>query len=434
MLPTVPHCDTVNCTTIRYSLMPLLRPIATGSPFYIVMLGLLSALPPFGIDAGLPGLAGLQSELGAGAAQAAQTLTLFLVGFAAGPVLFGPLSDRYGRKPILLFGVALFALAALGCALAGSLPTLLALRVLQGIGAGAAASLPAAIVRDVFQGHQGMSRQSYVALVNAVAPLVAPLLGAAVLLFGDWRAINALLAAIGIALFLVSLFGYAETAPPRTDAQGHRRHVLGDAAHAYRAVLRDKRYLLASLLLAVNFGTMFAYIAGSAPVFVGMLGASSIAYGFLFALTAAGTIAGAALNGRHAHRIGAERLLWIGVWGSLACSAVLLLIALLDIRSISLTTLCVIASNFCAGIVMPNATHQSLRDVGNVAGSAAALQRSLQMIVGAGAGALFGLAGSHPLKAMAAVMLGFSVLALVIQAARKSPSAAAEPPPEHHSR
>lgn len=144
--------------------------IPVTSAYYVVMLGLMSALPPFGIDVGLPAIPSLMSDLHVTMTQATQTLTLFLVGFALGPVLFGPLSDHYGRKPVLLFGVAIFSFAAVGCSFARDIELLLCLRVIQGIGAGAAAALPAAIVRDVFRGTMAVNRQSYVAMVNAVTP------------------------------------------------------------------------------------------------------------------------------------------------------------------------------------------------------------------------------------------------------------------------
>jgi len=386
------------------------RYIRSTSPFYIVMLGLLSALPPLAIDIGLPAIPALQAAFHISIGEATRTLTMFLLGFSAGPILFGPLSDRYGRKPVLLFGLALFSLAAFACAFADQIATLLLVRLLQGVAAGAAAALPAAIIRDVFSGHAALTRQSYVALVNAVAPLVAPLIGAALLQFGSWRLIYQSLGGIGLLLLLLAAWGYEESRPQTAGAP--RRNVFRDAAHAYGQVLRNRHYLIHAALLAASFGTMFAYITGSSAVFIDMLGVSSATYGMLFALTAAGTIAGA--GGRLAHVWSADRLLMGGVIGSGVISLLLLLAALSGAGSIALIAVCVVLSNFCAGIVMPNATHQALATVGNVAGSAAALLRSLQMLAGAAAGALVGLLAGNQLTVMATVMAIAAVAGVVL--------------------
>lgn len=391
--------------------------IRPTSPLYVVMLGLLSALPPFGTDAGLPGLPSLQRAFSVDAATAAQTLTIFLLGFALGPVLFGPLSDQRGRKPVLLFGIALFTLAGIGCAVTDSITLLFVCRMLQGIGAGAAAALPAAIVRDLFKGEQGLSRQSYVALVNAVAPLVAPLFGAMFLALGGWRAIYAVIAVLGALLFVLCFTGYGETAPSQREvasgnAEAQMRTASTSALMKYRQLLGNREYLFSTGILACTFGTMFAYITASSSVFMTMLHASSNTFALLFAVTAAGTICGAALNARLSATLGAERLFVGALTGGLLAALVLLAAAVLSVHSIMVTAACVVATNFCAGIVMPNATHRALRDAGNVAGSAAALQRSLQMAVGAASGALFGLIGGDRLIVMASVMVLFAVAAL----------------------
>ncbi|WP_052574902.1 multidrug effflux MFS transporter, partial [Escherichia coli] len=349
-------------------------------------------------------------ELNVTVAKSTQTLTLFLVGFALGPVLFGPLSDHYGRKPILMFGVALFSLAALGCALAPNIEMLLLLRVVQGVGAGAAAALPAAIVRDVFRDNLALSRQSYVAMVNAVTPLIAPLIGAAILSFGNWRSIYEVLTVVGAVLFTSVLFGYKETAP----LQRTEENVFRATLHAYRHILSNRDYILATGLFSATFGIMFAYISSSSSVFMNLLGATPTTYGFLFALTAIGEITGAACNGRLSPRFGAERLLSIAVIGSFVASAILLTASLLGIQSIAVCAIFVVMSNFCAGIIMPNATHRALKDLGKVAGSAAALQRSLQMVAGAIAGAAVGLVGGNSIVAMASVMTAFAAIAIVL--------------------
>lgn len=400
--------------------------IATGSPFYIVMLGLLSALPPLAIDMGLPAIPALQSAFGVGIGEATRTLTVFLLGFSVGPILFGPLSDRYGRKPVLIFGIGLFSLAAVACAYAGSIGALLLLRLIQGVAAGAAAALPAAIVRDVFSGHAALSRQSYVALVNAVAPLVAPLFGAALLQFGSWRMVYGCLAVVGLALLLLGVLGYEETRP-RQAAQRAGQNVFSAAGAAYGQVLRNRHYLIHAGLLAASFGAMFAYITGSSAVFIDMLGVSGGAYGALFALTAAGTILGAAAGARLARRWGGGRLLAAGVIASAVVSLLLLGVALAGAGSVAAIAACVLLSNVCAGVVMPNATHQALTTVGHVAGSAAALLRSMQMLAGAGAGALVGLLAGNQLTVMAVVMTLSSMLGLALLGARHLLLGKAEP-------
>jgi DHA1 family bicyclomycin/chloramphenicol resistance-like MFS transporter len=228
---------------------------------------------------------------------------VFLLGFSIGPILFGPLSDRLRPQAGAAAGTGPVLAGVAGLRAGRKHRQPVALRLLQGVAAGAAA-LPAAIVRDVFTGHAALSRQSYVALVNAVAPLLAPLLGAGLLAFGSWRLIYGCLGVIG--LVLLGLGASAEeTRPPQASAQ----NVLRAAVSAYGQVLRDRHYLVHAGLLAASFGTMFAYITGSSAVFIDMLGVSSAGYGALFALTAAGTIGGAAAGARLA-TAGTRRGCW----------------------------------------------------------------------------------------------------------------------------
>jgi len=374
------------------------------------MLGLLSALPPLAIDMGLPAIPALESAFHVGIGEATLTLTVFVLGFSLGPILFGPLSDRYGRKPVLIAGLGMFSLASLACAFAGQLASLLLLRLLQGVAAGAAAALPAAIVRDVYTADAALSRQSYVALVNAVTPLLAPLLGAGLLAFGSWRLIYACLGVIGLMLLLVCALGYQETRPRQENVQS----VFHAAISAYGELLRNKHYLLHAALVATSFGTMFAYITGSSAVFIDVLGMSGAAYGVLFALTAAGTMTGAAAGARLARRWDAGRLLAGAVIASSVICGALLATSLCGVSGVATVAACVLLSNVCAGIIMPNATHQALATVGHVAGSGSALLRSLQMLGGASAGALIGLFAGNPLSVMAAVMTLYAALGLFL--------------------
>jgi DHA1 family bicyclomycin/chloramphenicol resistance-like MFS transporter len=263
-----------------------LRP---DSVAFIILLSALGGLTPLSIDMGLPALGAIGHSLRVSPASAALTLSLFLVGFAFGPVVLGPLSDRFGRRPILLAGCVLFAVAGIGCALAFSLPVLLFWRLLEGIGAGAGSTLSVAIVRDLFDGATARARLSYVATVGSIAPMIAPSLGAIVLAWLGWRAIYGFLATAGLFLFAAVLLGFAES-HPKIDATALHPKTL---AANYARIFRNRICLGYTLVAALNFGCMFSYISSSPLVMMGVLGVSPTYYGWTFAATAVGIMAGA---------------------------------------------------------------------------------------------------------------------------------------------
>lgn len=362
---------------------------------------------------GLPGIPGLATDFGITPGHATQTLTLFLLGFSLGPIAFGPLSDHIGRKPVLLAGLTLFVLAAAGCATAHSMHSLLAFRAIQGVGAGAAAALPAAIIRDVFEGHKALGRQSCAALINALAPLTAPLIGAAILIAGNWRLIYIALALAGALLFCFVWFGYAETAPNRRQNPSQapaRQSVLA----VYRRILADRQFLFTTAILAACFGTMFSYIGSSSVVFMGQFGVSATTYSALFAFMALGEMGGAACNTHFARQFGASRMLHAAIFAATGVTLLLLLLALSKIHSFWLCAVLVVLSNSTAGIIMPTATYLGMENMGTSAGSAAALQRTAQMVTGAMASLLVGLWEGPPLIGMATTMLSFSALSILL--------------------
>ena len=152
---------------------------------FTAFLGGLSALSALSIDMALPSLALIQSDFGASQSQAAAAIAIFLAGFSTAPLAVGPLADRFGRKPVMLAGLALFTLCAVGCALASSIGALLGFRLIQGFGAGAVGILPRAIIRDLFEGRESRLQIAAVSLVFSVAPLIAPTIGAGILAVGS---------------------------------------------------------------------------------------------------------------------------------------------------------------------------------------------------------------------------------------------------------
>jgi DHA1 family bicyclomycin/chloramphenicol resistance-like MFS transporter len=179
----------------------------------ILMLSALSALPPLAIDMGLPALTMVQQRLATTPALAGMTLSLFLLGFAASPLVYGMLSDRFGRKPLLLIGLGLFALGGVLCTVAPSIGWLLAARVIQGAGAGVGPTIAMAASRDLLDGVMLRRRLANLATLRNAAPIIAPSIGALLLGLGGWRAISGMLALAGIALIATIQLRFAETLP-----------------------------------------------------------------------------------------------------------------------------------------------------------------------------------------------------------------------------
>ncbi len=217
----------------------------TGDAWFLVLLGALTMLPPLSIDISLPGLPLIARALNATPALLQWTLSAFVLAFGIGQLVLGPLSDRVGRRPVLLSGMALFTLAGIGCTLATDARMLVALRLLQGVGACAGTVCARAIAQDLSSDRAGATfRQAVLSAVNSFAPVIAPLLGAAILLTLGWRHLYSVLAIVGVILFVMVAAVLPETSP----------RVASDVASAYRRVLQLPRTLgLALLRRRVHF-------------------------------------------------------------------------------------------------------------------------------------------------------------------------------------
>ena len=259
---------------------------------FTLFLGLLSALPPLAIDMALPSLPTIQAEFAASPAETAAVIAIFIAGFSTAPIAVGPLADRYGRKPVMLAGIGIFTLCALGCALAASIGALLAFRLLQGVGAGAVGILPRAIIRDLFEGRAGRLQLAGVSLVFSVAPLIAPTLGAGILAFGTWRTIFFVLVAIGAVVALLASLWFRES-HPRAKRRSLRPSVV---IAGYRRALTHPMCLGFSVIGGTAFAGLFAYVNTSPLLFMQGYGLSKAGFAGLFAITASGVIVGSTIN------------------------------------------------------------------------------------------------------------------------------------------
>lgn len=378
---------------------------------FTILLGALAALPPLSIDMGLPAFPTISASLRASPGEVGLTLSLFMLGFAIAQLLFGPLSDRYGRKPFLILGCGLFALAGAACAAAPSINTLIAWRLVQGAGAGAGMVVTLAIVRDLFDGAAARAQLSYVNLVMSVAPMIAPTIGSRVLAIAGWRGIYATLAVGGFLLLLSVALALGETLKRRDlDAIKPRRLIKN-----YGRILSNPICLGYALVNAFNFGCMFAYVAGSPLVMLNVFGVSTTTYGWLFASTAFGIMAGSFLNGRLSMRgVPPSRLLTVGLVTGVASSIALVLLSVSSAAQVLTLMPLLVLNTFCCGIISPNAMHGAIQPVPESAGVAAAIVGFLQMLVGALASGLIAfLFDGHSAIAMCSLMALFAFASLI---------------------
>ncbi|WP_313296621.1 multidrug effflux MFS transporter [Diaphorobacter sp.] len=345
----------------------------------VLILGLLSAIGPFAIDMYLPALPQIGASLNAPVGAVQASLTAFFIALGVGQPLFGSLSDMWGRKKPLYLGLAVFALASVGCALAQDIHTLVTLRFVQGLGAAAGMAIPRAVVRDLHTGHMAARMMSLLMLVFSVSPILAPLAGSGVIALGGWRLVFwavCLAAVLGLAAMVRGL-------PETRDAAARSESTPGEALKAYAILMRDWHYLGLVFIGACAMAGFFVYLAGSPFVLINYYGLSATQYSMAFALNAIAFIGAAQFTGSLGKRFGLVRLVKVA---ATACGAVMLsLLAyyLLGGDQLSvLITLYFIASAFM-GLVIPTTSVLALEAHGEIAGTASALLGTLQMLTGA---------------------------------------------------
>ncbi len=375
-----------------------------------MVLGLFAALPALSIDISAPSLVLLPAALGTTAMVAGLTLSLFMAGFALGQLGGGLLSDRHGRRPVLLAGLACYSLAGIACALAPTGGMLVLARCVQGIGAGACSVQAFAMVQDLFEGGAARSKRSYVTVVFGVVPMFAPALGSVLSDLAGWRAVHASLAIAGGLLLAVAHAGVAESRrarPPASHPQGEPRRTV---------MRRDAAFVGLTAANALSYACVFAYVAGAPIVIIGQLGWSPAVFAGVFAVIAASLTAGAWTSGRLGRRgVGAAALLGPALAGSAAGAGLLAAASVMGVASGAVLVPLMLVVAFARGIIAPNLQHLAIERRREQAGVASAVVGVSQLLAGAAASAIVAaLLAPLGATAVALPMAILSAAALVV--------------------
>jgi len=348
------------------------------------ILGAMAAIGPFSIDMYLPALPMLGEALGSTAGAAQASLAVFFLGMALGQIFYGPLADRYGRRLPLFIGLSVYTLASLACALAPNIESLIAARLLQALGGCTGMVISRAVVRDVTDERGAIRLMAKLMLVMGVAPIIAPIIGGALLGVIGWRGIFFCLAAYGAVLLLVIALFLPETLAP----ERRRRDGLLQVFGVWRRLLGDGYFMGHALAGGLVIGGMFAYITGSPFVFMQLHGVRPEDYGFYFGANALGIMLAGQITARLSDRLAPAQMLSIAIGISAISGALLLLATSTGFGGFTAIVVSLFLYVSTIGAVMPLTAARAMAPPGAIAGNASALMGTLQF----GSGALVGVA------------------------------------------
>ncbi|MEI8146985.1 MAG: multidrug effflux MFS transporter, partial [Alphaproteobacteria bacterium] len=339
------------------------------------LLGLLTAFGPLSTDMYLPSLPDIGRALNASTAKVQLTLSAFLVGFAIGQVIFGPISDRYGRKPVLLASLALYALASIACALATTIDLLIIARFVQAIGACGPIVLARAIVRDLYSGPRAGRELSIMGTIMGIVPALAPILGGLLHIAFGWTSSFWFTGLFGLITMVIVVARLPETVLERSTAPISPLGII----RTYGTILKNRAFVAYTTMFAATYGGLFSFISGSSFVLQDLYGLSPDAYGAAFGFTVIGFISGTLIGTRLVQRRGLNAALRLGVLLLLTASATMILGVALAIPSAFAVLVPMAIYTGGVGLMMPNSMAGALTPFPDRAGAASSLVGFLQM-------------------------------------------------------
>ena len=359
------------------------------NPNSLAMTGLLAsltALGPLATDIYVPSLPQIARVFGGSTASAQFTITGYLMGFAVGQIIYGPLSDKYGRRPVVLFGLALYIAATLACIFAASIDALVGARVVQALGAAAPIILSRAIVRDLYEGARAARQFAQMSMIIGVTPIGAPVLGGFLQSWYGWQASFVVMLITGAAIAAGVIFLLPETNTHKQEGPLS----LGKIITSFGIVARNRAYLSYLGIQACCYNGLFAFVSASSVVMQGSYGLAPTQFGFVFAICASSFVFGAWLGSRLVSRRGLEGMIRLGV--ACLCAGGLLQIAALALFPHSIAALVIPEMLYFIGVgfLLPNTLAAAMTPFPERAGAASSLMGFAQMTSGALVGSLLG--------------------------------------------
>lgn len=352
-----------------------------------VILGLMSTIGPFAIDMYLPAMPDIAADFSSPVAAAQLTLTSYFLAFGVAQLFYGPASDMFGRKPPIYFGLGLFAIASVASAMAPSIEALAVLRFFQGLGAAGVMSIPRAIIRDRYTGAKATRLMSTVMLVISISPMLAPLVGSTIIVPFGWRAVFlAVTLASGISL-LLTLFALPETLAQKDRAPFDFATML----KSFATLLRDPNFVGLTLIGGLGMSAFFTFLGSAAFIYMDHYGLSPRQFAVAFAANAAGFFLASQFAANVMRWFGPAVLIRGAALGYMLTVVTLLAIFVLGMGSLPILIGMLVFSNIFMGLIIPSAMVLALEEHGPIAGAAASLGGTIQMLLGTFAMVLGGI-------------------------------------------
>ncbi|MCG3461250.1 Bcr/CflA family multidrug efflux MFS transporter [Xenorhabdus bovienii] len=375
----------------------------------VLILGLLSMLMPLAIDMYLPSMPTIATNFGVDAGRVQMTLSSYILGFAIGQMVYGPMSDSLGRKPVIVGGVIVFAIASAACALSQDIDTFISMRFLHGFSAAAASVVINALMRDMFTKDEFSRSMSFVTLVMIIAPLLAPMLGGLMMVWFNWHAIFWSISIAGvITAFLVAFF-IRETLPK----ERRQRFNLKTIFNQFAMLFRQRQVLFYILASGFSFAGMFSFLSAGAFVYIDLNGVSAQHFGYYFGLNIIFLFIMTMINSQCVRKYGASKMLHFGVFVQFVMGLWLLFSTVLDLGFISLV---IGVAIYISGISMitSNAMAVVLDDYPHMAGTVASLAGTIRFSIAALVGTILSSISAKSAWPMVGSMALCVILAMLL--------------------